>query len=113
MAMVLRLHQGNFYTKRKLTVWRDQKCNPVGGAITPLTCGAIKISRLEGGSTVHTYDPGTVFTPRKYLHQMEATGMERPEMCSVSGCNNPTYLQGPSKYPVSREAVHGPVRKVW
>ena len=48
---------------------------------------------------------GTVFTPRKYLYQKEATGMERPEMYSVSGCNNPTYLCGPSKYPVSREAV--------
>ena len=39
-----------------------------------------------------TYGHCTVFAPRKYLYQKEATGMERPEMCSVSRCNNPTYL---------------------
>ena len=32
-----KLHQGNIYTKRKLRVWRDQKCIPFVGAITPLT----------------------------------------------------------------------------
>ena len=48
---------------------------------------------------------GTVFAPRKYLYQKEGTGIERPEMCSASRCNNPTYLCGPSKYPMSREAV--------
>ena len=30
------LHQGNIYTKRKLRVWRDHKCIPLVGAITPL-----------------------------------------------------------------------------
>ena len=38
MAMVPCLHQGNTYTKRKLRVWRDQKCIPLVGAITTLTC---------------------------------------------------------------------------
>ena len=33
-------------------------------------------------------------------------------MYSASLLNNPTYLCGPSKYPVSREAVYGPERKV-
>ena len=37
MAMVPCLHQGNIYNKRKLRVWRDQKCIPFVGAITPLT----------------------------------------------------------------------------
>ena len=32
------LHQGNTYPKRKLRVWRDQKCIPLVGAITTLTC---------------------------------------------------------------------------
>ena len=36
--MVPCLHQGNIYTKRKLPAWRDQKCIPLVGAITPLTC---------------------------------------------------------------------------
>ena len=38
IAMVPCLHQGNIYTKRKLWVWRDQKCIPLVGAIPPLTC---------------------------------------------------------------------------
>ena len=36
--MVPCLHQGNIYFKRKLRVWRDQKCIPLVGAITQLTC---------------------------------------------------------------------------
>ena len=39
---------------------------------------------------LRTYLHGTVFVERKYLYQKEATGMERPEMYSVSWCNNPT-----------------------
>ena len=38
MAMVPCLHKGNIYSKRKLRVWRDQKCIPLVGAITTLTC---------------------------------------------------------------------------
>ena len=52
-----------------------------------------------------TYRHGTVFAPRKYLYQKEATGIERPEMYSASMCNNPTYLCGLSKYPISKEVV--------
>ena len=37
-----------------------------------------------------TYRHGTVFSPRKYLNQKEATGMERLEMYSTSRCNNCT-----------------------
>ena len=114
--MVPCLHQGNIYTKRKLRrVCRDQKCIPLVGAITPLTCAGLKITpsrgrqyRAQNGKLVklgRTCGHGTVFAPRKYLHQKEATGMERSEMYSVSQCNNPTYLCGTSKYPVSSEAV--------
>ena len=115
MAMVPCLHQGNIYNKRKLRVWRDQKCIPLVGAITPLTSAGrhntlyrwrqYKDQNGKFGKLGRTYGHGTVFALRKYLYQNEATGMERPEMYSVSRCNNPTYLCGPSKYPVSREAV--------
>ena len=164
MAMIPCLHQGNIYTKRKLRVWRDQKCIPFVGAITPLNCAAVIIPRLEGGSIRpriescvfydgsisvvpcfhqgiistkrklrvwrdqkyiplvgaitplkcegrhttpsrgrqcnaqnrkfgkfgRTYGLGTVFAPRKYLFQKEATGMERTEIYTVSRCNNRT-----------------------
>ena len=115
IAMVPCLHQDNIYTKRKLRVWRDQKCIPLVGARTILTCAGLqntpsrlmryraKTGKLRklGGTNRH----GTVFAPRQYLYQKEATGMERPEMYSASWCKNHTYLCGPSKYPVSINAV--------
>ena len=115
ISMLPCLHQGNIYIKRKLRVWRDQKCIPLVGAIIPLTCAGRKNTPSRGrqyraqngmfGKLEWTCCHGTVFVPRKYLYQKEATGMERPVMYTVSWCNNPTYLCGPSKYPVSREAV--------
>ena len=115
MAMLPCLHQGNIYTKRKLRVWKTQKCIPLVGAITPLNCAGrhstpsrVRQYRAKNGKfgkLGRTYGHGTVLEPRKYLYQNEASGMERPEMYSVSRCNNPTYLCGPSKCPVSREAV--------
>ena len=115
ISMVPCLHQGNIYIKRKLRVWRDQKCIPLVGPITPLNCAGRHNTPSRGrqyraqygkfGKLGRTYGHGTVFAPRKYLHQKEATGMKRPEMYSVSRCNNPTYLCVPSKYPVSMEAV--------
>ena len=121
-AMVLCFHQGNIYTKRKLRVWRDQKCIPLVGAKTILTYASrentwsrgrqyraqnCKLHKLGG-----TYRHGTMFAQRQYLCQKEATGMERPEMYSASRCKNHTYLCRPSKYPVSREAVEGTEWKV-
>ena len=48
MAMVPGLHQGNIYTKRKLRVWRDQKCTTLVGAITPLTCAGSQNTQSRG-----------------------------------------------------------------
>ena len=113
--MVPCLHQGNIYTKRKLRVWRDQKCIPLVGAITPLTCAGRQntpsrrrqYSAENGklGKLGWKYGHGTVLALGKYLYRKEATGMERPEKHSANRCNNPTYLCGPSKFLVSREAV--------
>ena len=52
MAMVPCLHQGNIYTKSKLRVWRDNKCIPLVGAITPHNGAGRQNTRLEGGSIV-------------------------------------------------------------
>ena len=100
MAMVPCFHQGNIYTKRKLRVWKEQKCIPLVRAITPLNFEGHEITPSSGrqyraqngkfGKLGRTYGHGTVFAPRKHLYQKEATGMERPEMYSVSRCNNPT-----------------------
>ena len=103
--MVPCLYQGNIHTKRKLRVWREQKCILLVGAITPLNCAGRHFTQCRGtqyraqkgkfGKLGWTYLHGTVFAPRKYLYQKEATGMERPEMYSVSRFNNPTELCGP------------------
>ena len=100
ISMVPCLHQGNIYTKRKLRVWRDQKCIPLVGAITSLNCAGRQNNPSRGrqyraqngklGKLRRTYGHGTVLAPRKYLYQKESTGMDRPEMYSASRCNNPT-----------------------
>ena len=41
-------HQGNTYTKRKLRAWRDQKCIPLVGAITPITCAGCQNTPYRG-----------------------------------------------------------------
>ena len=115
VAMVPSLQHGNISTKRKLRVWRDQKCNPLVGAITPLICADRQNTpsrgrryRAQNGMLPklgRTYRHGIVFEPRKYLYTKEATGMQRPEMYFACRFNNPTYMCGPSKYPTSREAV--------
>ena len=115
IAMIRCLHYRNIYTKRKLRAWRNQKCIPLVGAITPLICAGrqntpsrlmryrAKIGNLRKLGRIIRH--GTVLPPRKYLYQKEATGMERPEMYFASRCNNRTYQCGPSKYPVSIDAV--------
>ena len=114
IAMVPSLHQGDIYTKRKPRALRDQKCIPLVRAITTLTCAGRQNNpsrwrryRAQNGKLPklgRTYRHDMVLALKKYPYQKEATGMERPKMYSASRCNNPTYLCGPSKYPVSREA---------
>ena len=109
IAMVPCLHQGNIYTKRKLWACRDQKCISLVGAITPLTCAGRQNTPSRGrrytaqngklAKLGRTYRHGTVFAPRKYLYQKEATGMDRPEMYSASRCNNPLTYAGRQNTP--------------
>ena len=94
MAMVPCLHRGNIYTKRKLRVWRDQKCITLVGSIAPLICAGRQSTPSRGrrymdksgkyGKLGRSYGHGTVFAPRKYLHQKEVKGMERPEIFRLS-----------------------------
>ena len=88
--MVPCLHQGNIHIKRKLRVWRAQKCISLVGAKSPLTCAGrqttpSQMSRYRVGNgnlrkLGWTYRHDTVFALRQYLHQKEATDMESPEM---------------------------------
>ena len=114
IALVPCLHQGNIYIKRQPGVWRDQKCIPLVGSKTPLTCAGRQTTPSQGRrywaengnlrKLGRIYPLGTVFAPRQYLNKKTAMGMERPEMYSFSRCINRSYLCGPSNYPVSRQA---------
>ena len=87
-TMVVCLHQGYIYAKRKLWVRRDKKCLPLVGAKAELTCVgrettqsrlmqySAKTGKLRkmGWTDCHV----TVFAPRQYLYQNEAIGMEGP-----------------------------------
>ena len=104
IAMVPCLHQGNIYTKRKVRAWRDHKCIPLVGAITPLTCAGRQNTpsrgwryRAQNGKLRklgRTYHHRTVFALRKYLYQKEASGMERPEMYPLVGAMTPLTCTG-------------------
>ena len=115
VAMVPCLHEGNIYIKRKLREWRDHKCVPLVVPKTPLTCTGRQTTPSQGSwcraenANLHkfgwTYSHGTLFAPSQYLYQKEDKGMKRLEACSTSRCKTPSYLCGPSNYPVSRELV--------
>ena len=120
--MVPCLHQGNIYTKRKVRVWRDQKCILLVGGITPLTCTGRQSTPSQGRQHTaeigklrklgQTYRHGTVFATRQHLYEKEAMCMERSEMYSASRSKNRAHLCGPSNYPVSNNAVKDKDRKV-
>ena len=107
--MVPCLHQSNISIKRQLRVWKGRKCIHLVSAKKPShLCGPSNYpisGRWYGADkgNLHalgwTYHHGTVFAPRQYLYQKEATGMERLEMYFPSQCKNPTHLCGPSNHP--------------
>ena len=110
IAIVPHFHQGNIYIKRKIRVWRDQKCIPLVGANTALTYADRQTTPSQGSryrpenknlrKLGLTYHHVTVFAPRQYLYQKEAMGMVRQEIYSPSRCKNPSYLCLSSNYPI-------------
>ena len=114
-AIVPCLHQSNVYIKRKLQVWRFQKCIPLLGAKTALTCAVRQTTpshvsqyRAENGNlrtSGSTFRHGSVFAPKKHSYQKEATGIECPIIHSSTRWKNLTYLCGTANYPVSCKPV--------
>ena len=102
--MVPCLHQENVYMKRKLQIWRVQKCISLLGAKSALTCAGRQTTRshvrqngAENGNfrkSGSTFRHGTVFAPKQCLYEKEAIGMESPKMHSFHQCKNRTYLCG-------------------
>ena len=115
------LHQNNVYIKRKLQVWRVQKCSPLVFAKAALTC--VELQTTPSQVTQYwaenedlekygsTFRHGTMFAPIQCLYQKEATGMESPKMLSSSRCKNRTYLCETANYPASCNPVLGRKRR--
>ena len=88
--MVPRLHQSNGYIKRKLHVWRAQKCNALVSAETVLTSAGQQTTPFHGGQymddngNMRNFGPtnphGTAFAPKQWLYLKEATSMEISKM---------------------------------
>ena len=116
-AMVQCLHQSNVYIKRKLGLWRGEKCIPLVGAKSALTClgpqttpSNVRQYRADNGNlgkSRATFCHGAVFAPKQCLYQKEARAMESPKMYSSSWCEKRTYLCGSANYPVSFKVVWG------
>ena len=98
--MVSWLHQSNVSIKKKLQVWREQKCIPLAYAKIALTCeeqqttpSDVSPYRAENGNlwkSGSTFRHGTVFAPKQHSYQKEATGIESQKMPSSSRCKNHT-----------------------
>ena len=68
------LNHGSLYITRKVQVWKAQKCIPLVGAVTPLTCvgrqttpSHKRLYRANNGNLRKlglTYRHGTVFCPK-------------------------------------------------
>ena len=105
------LHHSNLYLKRKLRVWRVQKCIPLVSAKTALTCAGLQTTPshvrqywAEKGNLRKfgsTFRHGRMLAPKQCLYQKEAAGMESPKMYSSGRYKNRTYLCGPATYHVS------------
>ena len=90
LAIVPCLHQSNVYIKRKLRVSTLQKCIPLVGAKSSLTCAGLEMTlshvsqyRAENGNLRKSgsiFCHGAVFAPKQCLYQKEATGMDSPKM---------------------------------
>ena len=120
--MVQCLHQSNDCIRRKLGLWRVQKCIRLVGAISTLTCAVpqststhVRQYRAQYGilgKSGASFRLGAVFAPEQRLDQKEARAMESPKMYSCRWCNKRTYLCGSSNYPDSCKAVQGRVRNI-
>ena len=114
-AMVPCLHQSIVYIKRKLRVWRVQKCIPLVGAKTSLTSAELQTTLSQVGQYIvkkgnlrksgSTICHGIVYAPKQSLYQKEATGKESPKMYSYSWCKSLTYLCATANDPISCKPV--------
>ena len=116
-TMVPSFHQCKVYIKRKLWVWRVQKCNflvsaktepaVLGQQTTPCHAAPYLVSNRNFQNFGATYRHGTVFAPMQCLYCKKATSVESQKMQFPSQCKNRTDRYGSTNYPVSCNGVLG------
>ena len=116
-TMVPCLHHCKVYVKRKLRVWRAQKCNflvsaktelaVMGQQTTPCLAAPCWASNRNFQNFGATYRLGTAFAPTQGLYYKEATGAESLKMQFTSQCKNRTDRYESTHYSVSFSAVLG------
>ena len=114
-AMVQCLHQSNVYMKRKLGLWRAQKCIRLVGVKSALTCedpqtttSHVRQCRAENGNlgkSLPSFRHDAVFALKQCLYLKEARAMQSQKMYSSTRCKNSTYLCGSANYRLSCKAV--------
>ena len=122
LAMVQCLHQNKNYFKRKLGLWRAQKCIPLVGVISAHTCAGpqtnpshVRQYRAENvilGKSGANFRNAAVFASKQELYQNEARPMENPKIYSSRRCNKHTYLCCTANHPDSCKAVQGRERNI-
>ena len=122
IPMVQRLHQSNGYIKRKLRVWRAQKCIALVGAEVVHTSAGPQTTLFhgrhykDGNGNVRNFGPtnphGTAFAPKQWLYQKESTGMESKKIYCPRRCRNSTYQCGTANYPVFFNGSIGPRKEI-
>ena len=115
--MVPCLHKYILYIKRKLRVWRAQKCNflvsakteptVVGQQTTPCLAAPYWVSNGNFQNFGATFCHGTVFAPMQSLYCKEDTGVESPKTQFPSQSINRTGRYGSTNYPVSCSVILG------
>ena len=101
IPMVPCLHQSNGYIKRKLRVWRAQKCIALVGAEIVHTSAMPQTTPFHGdqyrdrNGNMRNFGPtnplGTAFAPKQWLYQKDPTDMESSKTYCPSRCRNRTY----------------------
>ena len=110
ILMVRHLDECNGYIKRQLRAWRVQKCILLVGADTVLITAWPQSTSFHGGlyrapnGNMRNFGPtnphGTAFSPKQWLYQNEATGMESSKMYFRSRFRFRNYHCVEARYPV-------------
>ena len=111
IPMVPRLHKSNGYIKRKLRIWRAQKCIALVCAQNVPTTALLYNIRFQGvqhmtkDENMRNFVPtnlhGTAFVPKQWLYQKEAICMESSKMHCPRRYRKRTYKCWAVKYPIS------------